>query len=91
MLIDCPLVLVFKGGVLTTSSQSKIDFRRTDRLLQYLKETMPAGDPSRKESRRESTKESTKEEPQVPQSEEPEIEEPEIEEPESTGRIHLET
>jgi hypothetical protein len=91
MLIDCPLVLVFKGGVLTTSSQSKIDFRRTDRLLQYLKETTTAGDPSRKESGRESTKESTKEEPQVPQSEEPEIEEPEIEEPESTGRIHLDT
>ncbi|MBW7856847.1 MAG: hypothetical protein H3C43_00745 [Leptonema sp. (in: Bacteria)] len=38
MLVDCPIMLVFKGGVLTTSTLAKIDFTRTTRLIDYLKE-----------------------------------------------------
>lgn len=39
MLVDCPLILLFQGGVLTTSTEGSIDFERTDDLLRYLSET----------------------------------------------------
>lgn len=61
MLIDCPLMLVFQGGILTTSSEGKIDYQRTDRMVQYLKDTMPASDESSEESTQESTDEDTQE------------------------------
>lgn len=66
MLIDCPLMLVFQGGILTTSSEGKIDFQRTDRMVQYLKDTMPASDESTEESTEESNDEDTQESPDEP-------------------------
>ena len=66
MLIDCPFMLVFQGGILTTSSEGKIDYQRTDRMVQYLKDTMPASDESTEESTEESNDEDTQESPEEP-------------------------
>lgn len=38
VLIDCPIMIIFKGGVITTTTQSKIDFNRTNRLIDFLRE-----------------------------------------------------
>lgn len=54
MLIDCPLMLVFRGGILTTSSEDRIDFQRTDRMVQYLKDTIPTSEESTEEFTEES-------------------------------------